>query len=70
MGKETDRKMEGASSPEGSERLSLLINEAQLIPLIGLGIYLVVRALKRIHALDRMIQGLKDRSKDIAQLVE
>jgi uncharacterized membrane protein YidH (DUF202 family) len=44
----------------------LLINLA----LIGLGIYLVVRALKRIHVLDRMIQGLKHRSKDIAQLVE
>jgi uncharacterized membrane protein YidH (DUF202 family) len=122
MGKETDRKMEGASSPEGSERLSLLLSEAQLIlsekrtalsvmrtgiavfalplsvlsvliatsnyynpakvmhllipvllinlALIGLGIYLVVRALKRIHVLDRMIQGLKHRSKDIAELVE
>ena len=44
----------------------LLLNAA----LIGLGTFLVVRALKRIHALDRMIQTLKDRSKDIAQLVQ
>ena len=44
----------------------LLLNAA----LIGLGTFLVARALKRIHALDRMIQTLKDRSKDIAQLVQ
>jgi len=113
---------EGTSSPEGSDRLSLLLNEIQLIlsekrtalsvmrtgiavfalplsvfsvliatsgyyspahvmhllipvlalnvALIGLGVYLVVRALKRIHALDRMVQDLKDRSRDISRLVE
>jgi hypothetical protein len=113
---------ERTSSPEGSERLSLLIDEAQLIlsekrtalsvmrtgiavfalpvsvlsiliatsryysvpqvihwlipllllnaALIGLGAFLVIRALKRIHALDRMIQTLKGRSKDLAQWVE
>ena len=44
----------------------LVINLA----LIGLGIYLVVRALKRIHALDRMIRDLKGRSKDLARWVE
>jgi len=43
----------------------LLLNAA----LIGLGVFLVVRALRRIHALDRMIQDLKARSKDIAQWV-
>jgi len=43
----------------------LLLNAA----LIGLGVFLVVRALRRIHALDRMIQDLKTRSKDIAQWV-
>ncbi len=44
----------------------LLLNGA----LIGLGTFLVVRALRRIHALDLMIQSLKERSKDIAQLVQ
>ena len=121
MAKGTDEKTEGTSSREGSERLPLLISEAQLIlsekrtalsvmrtgiavfalplsvlsiliatsryysvpqvihwlipllllnaALIGLGVFLVVRALRRIHALDRMIHDLKARSKDIAQWV-
>ena len=122
MANGTDKTTDGTPSAEGSERLRLLIDEAQLIlaekrtalsvmrtgiavlalpvsvlsiliatsryytvtkviywlipllllnaALIGLGTFLVARALKRIHALDRMIQTLKDRSKDIAQLVQ
>jgi hypothetical protein len=44
----------------------LLLNAA----LVGLGTFLVARALRRIHSLDRMIQGLRDQSKDIARLVQ
>jgi hypothetical protein len=38
--------------------------------LVALGVFLIGRALKRIHGLDRMIQDLRSQSKDIAKLVQ
>jgi hypothetical protein len=38
--------------------------------LVSLGVFLIARALKRIHGLDHMIQDLKSQSKDIAKLVQ
>jgi len=45
--------------------VTMLINAALTV----LAVYLIVRALKRLHALDRLINDLKRRSKSVSELV-